>query len=120
MSEGIALTLSCDGLHRLEALRTQFGRLRFAVESLSFLYRVPGYDGKDRLYVIRRGRVRGEMDPPASADEQSFLDRLLDDVFADAIDGLQVPSHEVDELLVVTSWFRTHPEELERTQKWSS
>lgn len=105
-----------DKLHRLEALRTQFGRLRFAVESLSFVYRVPGVDGKDRVYVIRRGRVRAEMDAPGSAQEQSALDHMLDEVFADAIDGLQVPSHEVDELLLLSSWFRRFPDEMQRTE----
>ena len=106
-----------DKLHRLEELRRQFGRLRFAVESLSFVYRVPGVDGRERVYVIRRGRVRGEMDAPATAQEQSVLDRLLEDVFADAIDGLQVPSHEVDELLLLSSWFRRFPDELQRTEQ---
>lgn len=105
-----------DKLQRLEALRTQFGRLRFAVESLSFVYRVPGVDGKDRVYVIRRGRVRWEVDAPANPQEQSVLDRVLDEVFADAIDGLQVPSHEVDELLLLSSWFRRFPAELQRTE----
>ena len=105
-----------DKLHRLEALRTEFGRLRFAVESLSFVYTVPGNDGKDRLYLIRRGRVRGEMDAPSTALERSTLDKMLNQVFGDAIGGMQVPSHEVDELLLLSSWFRRFPGELERTQ----
>ena len=37
-----------DKLKRLEALRKEFGRLRFADESLSFSYTVPGFDGSDR------------------------------------------------------------------------
>ena len=105
-----------DKLHRLEALRAQFGRLRFAVESLSFVYRVPGVDGGERVYVIRRGRVRGEMEAPATDEQRSALDRMLHDVFADAIDGLQVPSHEVDELLLLSSWFRRFPNEMQRTE----
>ena len=105
-----------DKLQRLEALRTQFGRLRFAVESLSFVYRVPSFDGPDRVYVIRRGRVRAELSAPSTEDERSALDRMLDEIFADAIDGLQVPSHEVDELLLLSSWFRRYPDELQRTQ----
>ena len=105
-----------DKLQRLEALRTRFHRLRFAVESLSFVYTVPGVDGKDRVYVIRRGRVRAELDAPVTADDVVRLDRMLDDIFADAVDGLQVPSHEVDELLLLSSWFQRFPREMERTR----
>lgn len=104
-----------DKLHRLEALHAQFGRLRFAVESLSFLYTVAGYDGAERVYVIRRGRVRGEMDAPRTAVEKSALDALLDETFGDAVSGLQVPSHEIDELLLLSSWFQRFPDELGRT-----
>jgi excinuclease ABC subunit C len=105
-----------DKLHRLEQLRAQFGRLRFAVESLSFVYTVPGNDGKDRVYVIRRGRVRGEMEAPANSTERSALDQMLDEVFGNAVDGLQVPSHEIDELLLLSSWFQRFPRELDRTR----
>lgn len=108
-----------DKLHRLEQLHDQFGRLRFAVESLSFVYTVPGVSGPDRVYVIRRGRVRAEMDAPASVADRSALSTMVDDVFGDAFTGMQVPSHEVDELLLVSSWFRRFPEELERTRRVS-
>ena len=108
-----------DKLVRLEQLHDRFGRLRFAVESLSFLYTVPGVDGRERVYVIRRGRVRGEMDAPASAADQSALSSMIDDVFGDAVAGMQVPSHEVDELLLVSSWFRRFPDEMERTRRVS-
>jgi excinuclease ABC subunit C len=104
-----------DKLHRLEALRKEFGRLRFAVESLSFVYSVTGHDGTDRVYAIRRGRVRGEMDAPQTAWEQSALDAMLEEVFGEATAGAQVPSHEIDELLLLSSWFRRCPEELGRT-----
>jgi excinuclease ABC subunit C len=105
-----------DKLHRLEALRTQFGRLRFAVESLSFVYTVPGFDGEDRVYAIRRGRVRAELDAPETRDDRRILDQTLDEIFSDGTEGLQVPSHEIDELLLLSSWFRRFPRELERTQ----
>jgi excinuclease ABC subunit C len=106
-----------DKLHRLEALRTEFGRLRFAVESLSFMYRVPGYDGRERVYVIRRGRVRGEMDVPANNQDRTELQRMLDEAFGDGTQGMQVPSHEIDELLLLSSWFRRFPRELDRTER---
>ena len=56
-----------DKLKRLEALRGQFARLRFAVETLSFVYTVPGHEADDRVYLIRRGRVRGETALPRDA-----------------------------------------------------
>ena len=50
-----------DKVKRLEQLRQQFDRLHFAVESLSFVYNVAGYEGDDRVYLIRRGRVRATL-----------------------------------------------------------
>ncbi|HET7583621.1 MAG TPA: UvrB/UvrC motif-containing protein [Gemmatimonadaceae bacterium] len=105
-----------DKLQRLEALREQFLRLRFAVESLSFVYTVPGHDGDDRAYVIRRGRVRAEMRAPRRARERSRLHALVRNVFdAAERDTARVPAHEVDELMLLSSWFRRFPGELERT-----
>ena len=105
-----------DKLHRLESLREQFGRLRFAVESLSFTYTVRGYDGTDRVYVIRRGRVRGELDAPANPASDPALRAMLAEIFSDAVEGMQVPAHEIDELLLLSSWFRRFPDEMARTQ----
>lgn len=108
-----------DKLHRLEKLRAEFGRLRFAVEELSFVYTVPGVSGPDRVYIVRRGRVRGEMDAPSGATAQVALDDMIAQAFGDAVEGMQVPSHEIDELLLLSSWFRRFPEELQRTSKVS-
>lgn len=105
-----------DKLKRLEALRAQFKRLRFAVENLSFVYTVPGYDGDDRLYLIRRGHVRAEAPQPKTPDDAAALFALIDSVFTpvERITG-QIPTHEIDELLLLSSWFRRFPSELERT-----
>ena len=106
-----------DKLRRLETLREQFGRLRFAVESLSFAYHVPGERGDDRVYLIRRGRVRGELPVPAGARELSQLRQLEREVFTPAErETGAVPTHEIDELLLLSSWFRRFPEELDRTR----
>ena len=105
-----------DKVQRLEALREQFVRLRFAVETLSFVYTVPGHEGDDRVYLIRRGRVRAERRCPPGATEARALLGMIDDVFTPVErDTAQVPSHEIDELLLLSSWFRRFPEELERT-----
>jgi excinuclease ABC subunit C len=105
-----------DKMRRLEALRGQFARLRFAVENLSFVYTVPGYDGADRVYMIRRGLVRAEVAVPKTTDEAAALMHLIDDVFTPAERATsQIPTHEIDELLLLSSWFRRFPEELHRT-----
>jgi excinuclease ABC subunit C len=105
-----------DQLKRLEALRAQFGRLRFAVENLSFVYNVPGHDGDDRVYLIRKGRVRAESPQPKTPNDATALFGLIEQVFtpSEPITG-QIPTHEIDELLLLSSWFRRFPTELERT-----
>lgn len=107
-----------DKLQRLESLREQFLRFRFAVETLSFVYPVAGHQGEDRLYLIRRGRVRGEFAVPRSKGERESLLAMVDDVFSPAErESAQVPSHEIDELLLLSSWFRRFPAELARSRQ---
>jgi excinuclease ABC subunit C len=105
-----------DKMLRLESLREQFERLRFAVESLSFVYTVPGHGGDDRAYVIRRGRIRAELPAPQTAEERNALTGRAAELFAPAeLRSATVPAHEVDELMLLSSWFRKFPAELERT-----
>jgi excinuclease ABC subunit C len=105
-----------DRIRRLESLREQFARLRFALESLSFVYTVPGVNGDDRAYLVRRGRVRGEFAAPRSVAERRALDARVREILG-PVDRTPrtVPGHEVDEVLLVASWFRARPAELERT-----
>ncbi len=106
-----------DKLGRLEELREQFDRLRFAVETLSFIYPVKGHEGDDRVYLIRRGCVRGECGKPRTAGERARLREMEERVFGRSEpQGAQVPTHEVDELMLLSFWFRKYPEELRRTR----
>jgi excinuclease ABC subunit C len=110
-----------DKLGRLEALREQFIRFRFAVETLSFAYHVRGHDGDDRVYLIRRGRVRSEHAAPSCPTSRAALRAAADEVFGSVErEGTSVPTHEIDELLLLSSWFRRFPAELERTEKHES
>jgi excinuclease ABC subunit C len=120
-----------DKLRRLEALREQFERLRFAVETLSFAYVVPGDPGRapgrrkagdapraaePRVYLVRRGRVRGEFAVPEDPAGAANLAAQARDVFRPAgRAGSAVPTHEVDELLLLSWWFRHRGAELGRT-----
>ncbi len=107
-----------DKLGRLEELRAQFERLRFAIESLTFPYRVKGVDGDDRVYLIRRGRIRAEQPAPRTRAARRALRELQERVFgAVEPEGSRVPTHEIDELNLLSSWFRTHPGELKRARR---
>ncbi|MBA3343050.1 MAG: UvrB/UvrC motif-containing protein [Gemmatimonadaceae bacterium] len=109
-----------DKLGRLEALREQFGRLRFAVETLSFVYTVRGHGGEDRVYVVKRGVVRAELAKPRSSWQRAKLKRLVDDIFATGErPTASIPTHEIDELLLLSSWFRRFPKEMGRTRQVS-
>lgn len=107
-----------DKLQRLEGLREQFIRFRFAVETLSFVYVVPGHEGDDRIYLIRRGRVRGEYPLPRSQRDRVALLAMVESVFnpMERVTS-QVPSHEVDELLLLSSWFHRFPDEMGRARQ---
>ena len=106
-----------DKLARLEGLRKEFERFRFAVETLSFVYTVPGHKGDDRVYLIRRGRVRGEYALPRDEREKAQLHEMVTDVFRTMERKTsEVPSHEVDELMLLASWFKRFPKEMGRAQ----
>jgi excinuclease ABC subunit C len=105
-----------DRVRRLEMLRSEFLRLREALENLTFLYPVPGHDGSERIYLVRRGTVRASMEAPGRAAERRRLASLLEEHFGQPeLGGALVAKHQVDEILLVARWFRFHPEELART-----
>ena len=108
-----------DKLQRLEILREQFGRLRFAVEKLSFAYTVKGHEGDDRVYLVKRGVVRAELPKPRSSWQRTKLKRLAHDIFGNGTEkpALAVPTHEIDELLLLSSWFRRFPQEMTKTRQ---
>lgn len=103
-------------LLRLQQLRDEFAELREALDGLTFLYQVPGVEGDDRVYLVRRGTVRCVVPRPASKAEKRRLDRLCDEHFGrpEPRGGL-VSRHQVDEILLIARWFRLNPDELART-----
>lgn len=107
-----------DKVRSLESLREQFARIRFALESLSFTYRIPGETPEaDRTYVIRRGRVRHECPTPRTARERTALAERITEIIAPIErETTTVPGREVDEVLLVAAWFRRFPKELKRTR----
>src|SRR5690606_11380339 len=66
-----------DRMHRLEDARAELVSLRGFIESLSFVYEVPGeggaHAGDRRVYIIRRGSIREEIAAPTSEAEREAL-----------------------------------------------
>ncbi len=60
-------TVLRDRAARLAELSERLAAWRGEVDGLTFLYRVLGFRGADRLYLIRRGLVRTELEYPTGA-----------------------------------------------------
>jgi excinuclease ABC subunit C len=105
-----------DRLARLERLQGEFSQLREALDSLTFLYHVPGAAGDDRVYLVRRGTVRATIPAPQSRAERRRLSRLCEEHFGrPEPKGALVARHQVDEILLLARWFRLRPGELQST-----
>lgn len=112
----LAATLR-DRLRRLEALRDEFAELRGALDGLSFLYEVPGEEGDDRVYIVRRGTVRAVVPAPRRKAERRRLDALADEHFGRPEPTSVVTRHQVDEILLISRWFRLNPAQLQHTTR---
>ena len=105
-----------DKLQRLELLRIQLEKLRFAVETLTFAYPVKGHGNDTRVYLVRRGTVRADLKMPVTRREQLEFAEWSRRIFlAPERPTRQVPTHEIDELLLLSSWFQRNPGEFART-----
>jgi excinuclease ABC subunit C len=99
---------------KYDTLEWLFGatvRSRAALEGLSFVYRDRGVKGDDRSYVIVHGTVRAGAPSPATPLEREAFRGLVDEhrPAAPAPPG-PLPLADLDEILLVMSWFRKHPE----------
>jgi excinuclease ABC subunit C len=105
-----------DRAVRLADARSELLALRGTIESLSFIYHVPGWHGDDRVYLVRRGSIRAERAAPRAEPERRALLREARRVFGRREHGAaSVHAGQVAEILLVARWFRLRPGELERT-----
>lgn len=70
-----------DRAERLEEFRGRLIAWMGKLDGLTFLYRVPGFRGEDRLYLVRRGRVREEVEYPKSARTRVGVADLVEEIF---------------------------------------
>ena len=105
-----------DRFEHLEWMLAAVARARSAVEGLSFVYRDPGLRGDDRAYLIRDGIVRVSYPFPVTPIEhEAFSAVVREELGRQASSPGPLPNRELDEILLVMSWFRRHPEAFRRT-----
>jgi excinuclease ABC subunit C len=107
-----------DRLERLRYSRYELVAFRGRVEDLTFVYKVPGFEGDDRLYLIRRGRIRKELSKPRNRRARAEVDEIVQSVYEEVDTGpAALGAQEAAEILLVARWFRMKPEERRRTVK---
>lgn len=106
-----------DRLERLRGFRDQLVAFRGRVENLSFVYRVPGFGGDDRIYLIRKGRIRRELPHPKSRRARAEVADVIEAVYGETdADPRGLDPQDAAEILLVARWFRLHPRERRRTR----
>ncbi len=105
-----------ERFEHLEWLLAATARSRAAVDLLTFVYRDPGVFGDDRAYLVRRGTVRACFPFPTTPIERIAFGAVVREELAreEPATGA-LPIEAIDEILLLMSWFRVHPEALKRT-----
>jgi excinuclease ABC subunit C len=99
-----------DRLTDLEWLHERLNWLRHARRENTFVYPLAGADGRTVWYLIHRGRVRGACFCPTCPTSAVEARALLEQVYGND-PGPGVTPGQVDHVLLVSAWFRKHPEE---------
>jgi excinuclease ABC subunit C len=113
-----------EKFEQLEWLLAATSRARSAVDLLTFVYRDPGDLGDDRAYLVRQGIVRAVFPYPSTPIEYEAFSAVVAEERErpDPVAG-PLPLESIDEILLLMSWFRAHPDALKRTtplEKWGS
>lgn len=105
-----------EKFEHLEWLLAATSRARTAVDLLSFVYRDPGTYGDDRVYLIRQGVVRAAFpDPSTPIESEAFRAVVAAELEKPDPAPGPLPLESVDEILLLMSWFRVHPDALRHT-----
>ena len=103
-------------LLRLEELQNELVGFKGRVEGLSFVYRIRGFKGDDRLYLIRKGLVEEEFPYPRGRVKKERAARKVEAVFSRPRRPIgDLTQEEASEILLVARWFRLRHKEIKRT-----
>ncbi len=104
-----------DKLAVLKWLDTLLQRMRDA-SNQSFVYAPTAHDGQQRWYLIDQGRVKAVTACPTDATSRARAAMTLTALYGKRHARTPPPTvSEIDEILLVSAWFRRHPPEKERT-----
>jgi excinuclease ABC subunit C len=105
-----------EKFEQLEWLLAATSRARSARDLLTFVYHDPGEFGDDRVYLVRQGVVRASFPYPSTPIEHEAFRAVVAAEAAQPIPPAgPLPIESIDEILLLMSWFRAHPEALRRT-----
>lgn len=101
---------------RLEKLQRYLAGFRGQIENLQFMYRVPGFRGNDRLYLIHHGRIRGDFPAPRSTPDRNRIRERVREAYRGHAGkaALDLDANAAAEVLLVANWFNRKPKERER------
>ena len=112
-----------DRMETLEKLWDYLSGFRGRIENFNLVYPVTGFGGDDRVYLIRRGRMWGEMPWPKSDAARQRADEVVQEAFRPSLADRDA-SLEADaaaEVLLTVGWFNKRPDERRRAvapEKW--
>jgi excinuclease ABC subunit C len=105
-----------EKFEHLEWLLAATSRARAAIAALTFVYRDPGTFGDDRAYLVRHGVVRACYSWPGTPIErEAFCGVVREELARPAPGPGPLPFQFLDEILLLMTWFRRHPEAFRRT-----
>ena len=109
-----------EKFEQLEWLLAATSRARSARDLLTFVYRDPGDFGDDRVYLVRQGVVRASFPYPTTPIEhEAFRAVVAQEAATPSPPVGPLPLEAIDEILLLMSWFRAHPEALRRTSTYA-
>lgn len=101
---------------QLEWLLAATSRARTAVDLLTFVFHDVGPFGDERAWIVRQGAVRAVYPWPATPIErEAFCAVVRAELDRPMPPSWPLPLERLDEILLVTSWFRRHPDALRQT-----
>ncbi len=102
-----------DQREALESLHEQLQRFREMQRHYNFIYAALGREGGCLWYFIRRSQVHLAIDEPQDRAAAEECLAAIERIYTPPVN--QAMREDVEMTLLVASWFRSRPDELQRT-----